>query len=120
MADPRDGRRSRRHPLTPMSRDMLVLDPQDPVVEAWQRMQDLSTELAVVCEATRVVAVVSQRPLAVTIRRVVSTRTRWGCALVAPRVGVGDRSVWGGALAGRDQHAPGPAGVGALAFPAAL
>ena len=81
MADPRDGRRSRRHPLTPMStlarlaatspditaipvstvmsREVLVVDPRDPVVEVWQRMQDVSTELAVVREATRVVAVVS-------------------------------------------------------------
>jgi CBS domain-containing protein len=85
VADPRDGRRSRRHPLTPMStlarlaatspditaipvstvmsREVLVVDPRDPVVEVWQRMQDVSTELAVVREATRVVAVVSQRTL---------------------------------------------------------
>ena len=74
MASPRAGRRSRRHPLTPMSvlaplaatspdllsdittvpvaavmsRDLLVVHSQDPVVEVWQRMQDSATDLAVV------------------------------------------------------------------------
>jgi acetoin utilization protein AcuB len=48
-----------------ISRDVLVVDPQDPVVEVWQRMQDVATELAVVHDATRVVAVVSQHTLAV-------------------------------------------------------
>lgn len=48
-----------------MTRDVLVVAPQDPVVEVWQHMQDLATELAVVRDATRVVAVVSQRTLAV-------------------------------------------------------
>jgi CBS domain-containing protein len=48
-----------------MSRDLVVVHPPDPVVEVWQRMQDLATELAVVCDDTRVVAVVSQRTLAV-------------------------------------------------------
>jgi CBS domain-containing protein len=91
VAGPRDGRRSRRPPLTPMSalaplaatspdllrditmvpmaavmsHDPLVVHPQDPVVEVWQRMQDSATKLAVVCDATRVVAVVSQHTLAV-------------------------------------------------------
>lgn len=91
MAGPRAGRRSGRHPLTPMSaltplaatspdllsdiitvpvavvmsRDPLVVHSQDPVVEVWQRMQDSATELAVVCDTTRVVAVVSQHTLAV-------------------------------------------------------
>jgi CBS domain-containing protein len=48
-----------------MSRELLVVHSQDPVVEVWQRMQDSATELAVVCDGTRVVAVVSQRTLAV-------------------------------------------------------
>ena len=52
-----------------MSRDLLVVHSQDPVVEVWQRMQDSATDLAVVCDGTRVVAVVSQRTLAV----------RWPC-----------------------------------------
>ncbi|MBV9143710.1 MAG: CBS domain-containing protein [Pseudonocardiales bacterium] len=48
-----------------MSRDVLVVGPQDPVVEVWQRMQNLRASVAVVCDATRVVAVVSERTLAV-------------------------------------------------------
>lgn len=48
-----------------MSRDVLVVDPQDPVVEVWQRMQDLATRIAVVRDANRVIAVVSQHTLAV-------------------------------------------------------
>lgn len=48
-----------------MSRDVLVVSAQDPVVEVWQRMQDLGTPVAVVCDAARVVAVVSQHTLAV-------------------------------------------------------
>jgi CBS-domain-containing membrane protein len=47
-----------------MSRDVLVVNRQDPVVQVWQRMQDVIAELAVVCDATRVVAVVSRRTLA--------------------------------------------------------
>ncbi|HSL06628.1 MAG TPA: CBS domain-containing protein [Pseudonocardiaceae bacterium] len=48
-----------------MSRDVLVVDPHDSVVEVWQRMQDLAARIAVVRDATRVVAVVSQYTLAV-------------------------------------------------------
>jgi len=48
-----------------MSHDVLVVDPQDSVVEVWQRMQDLATRIAVVRDATRVIAVVSQHTLAV-------------------------------------------------------
>jgi CBS domain-containing protein len=47
-----------------MSRDVLVVDAQAPVVEVWQRMQDGNAEVAVVGDATRVAAVVSQRTLA--------------------------------------------------------
>jgi CBS domain-containing protein len=48
-----------------MSRDVLVVGTQDPVIEVWQRMQDLNAPLAVVREDTRIVAVVSQRTLAI-------------------------------------------------------
>jgi CBS domain-containing protein len=48
-----------------MSREVLVVGPQDPVVEVWQRMHDVATSMAVVCEGTRVVAVISERTLAV-------------------------------------------------------
>jgi CBS domain-containing protein len=48
-----------------MSRDVLVVGPQDPVVEVWQRMRDAGTPVAVVCEDTRVIAVISQHTLAV-------------------------------------------------------
>ena len=37
-----------------MSREVLVVGPQDPVVEVWQRMHDVATSMAVVCEGTRV------------------------------------------------------------------
>jgi CBS domain-containing membrane protein len=47
-----------------MSREVLVVNPQEPVIEAWQRMQDMATPVAVVCENTRVVAVISERTLA--------------------------------------------------------
>jgi CBS domain-containing protein len=49
---------------TVMSRDPLVVGLQDPVIEVWQRMQDMATPVAVVCEGTRVIAVVSERILA--------------------------------------------------------
>jgi CBS domain-containing protein len=48
-----------------MSRDVLVIGLQDPVVEVWQRMREAGTPVAVVCEDTRVVAVISQHTLAV-------------------------------------------------------
>jgi CBS domain-containing protein len=47
-----------------MSGDVLVVDVQDPVIEVWQRMQDLDTRVAVVRDGTRTVAVISQRTLA--------------------------------------------------------
>jgi CBS domain-containing protein len=90
VAIPRAGRSSGRRLVTPMStltqltgtspgvstditalpvsvvmcREVLVVGPQDSVVEVWQRMQNVAAELAVVCDATRVVAVVSQHTLA--------------------------------------------------------
>jgi len=47
-----------------MVRDVPVVDGQDPVVEVWQRLHDLDSPMAVVCDGTRIVAVVSQRTLA--------------------------------------------------------
>jgi len=47
-----------------MSRDVLVVDAQDPIIEVWQRMHDLGTPVAVVRDDSRIVAVVSQRTLA--------------------------------------------------------
>jgi CBS domain-containing protein len=47
-----------------MSHDVLVVDAQDPIIEVWQRMQDLGTPVAAVCEGTRIIAVISQHTLA--------------------------------------------------------
>jgi len=47
-----------------MPRDVLVVDAQDPIIEVWQRMHDLGTPVAVVRDDSRIVAVVSQRTLA--------------------------------------------------------
>jgi CBS domain-containing protein len=47
-----------------MSRDVLVVDAQDPLIEVWQRMHDLDRPVAAVRDNSRIVAVVSQRTLA--------------------------------------------------------
>ena len=47
-----------------MVSDVPVVDGHDPVVEVWQRLHDLDSPVAVVCDGTRVVAVVSQHTLA--------------------------------------------------------
>ena len=47
-----------------MSQDVLVVKGQDPIIEVAQRMHDLDTPVAVVCDDSRMVAVVSQRTLA--------------------------------------------------------
>jgi CBS domain-containing protein len=47
-----------------MSRDVPVVDGHDPVIEVWQRLHELGTPVAVVRDGTRIVAVVSQRTLA--------------------------------------------------------
>ena len=47
-----------------MVSDVPVIDGHDPVVEVWQRLHNLDSPVAVVCEGTRVVTVVSQRTLA--------------------------------------------------------
>jgi CBS domain-containing protein len=47
-----------------MVSDVPVVDRHDPVVEVWQRLYNLDNPVAVVCEGTRVVAVVSQHTLA--------------------------------------------------------
>ena len=44
--------------------DVPVVDGHDPLVEVWQRLQDLDSPVAAVCDGTRVVAVVSQLTLA--------------------------------------------------------
>jgi CBS domain-containing protein len=49
---------------TVMISDVPVVDRHDPVVEVWQRLHNLDSPVAVVCDGTRVVAVVSQRTLA--------------------------------------------------------
>lgn len=49
---------------TVMVSDVPVIDGHDPVVEVWQRLHNLDSPVAVVCDGTRVVAVVSQRTLA--------------------------------------------------------
>jgi CBS-domain-containing membrane protein len=47
-----------------MARDVPVVDPEDPVIEVWQRLQNLDSPVAVVRDGNRIVAVVSQRTLA--------------------------------------------------------
>jgi CBS domain-containing protein len=47
-----------------MARDVPVVDSQDPVIEVWQRLQDLNSPVAVVRDGNRIAAVVSQRTLA--------------------------------------------------------
>lgn len=47
-----------------MACDVPVVDGHDPIVTVWQRLHDLDSPVAVVCDSTRVVAVVSQRTLA--------------------------------------------------------
>lgn len=47
-----------------MARDVPVVDAQDPIVEVWQRLQDLDSPMAVVRDGNHIVAVVSQRTLA--------------------------------------------------------
>jgi CBS domain-containing protein len=47
-----------------MVRNVPVVDAHDPIVTVWQRLHDLDSPVAVVCDGTRVVAVVSQRTLA--------------------------------------------------------
>jgi CBS domain-containing protein len=47
-----------------MTGNVLTVHPHDRVVEVWQGMQNLGTRLAVVVDGTRVVAVVSERVLA--------------------------------------------------------
>jgi CBS domain-containing protein len=49
---------------TVMISDVPVIDGHDPVVEVWQRLDNLDSPVAVVCDGTRAVAVVSQRILA--------------------------------------------------------
>jgi len=47
-----------------MVSDVPVVNGHDPVVEVWQRLHILDSPVAVVCDGTRVVAVVSQHTLA--------------------------------------------------------
>jgi CBS domain-containing protein len=47
-----------------MARDVPVVNSQDPVIEVWHRLQDLNSPVAVVRDGNRVIAVISQRTLA--------------------------------------------------------
>lgn len=47
-----------------MARDVPVVDAHDPVTAVWQRLHDLDSPLAVVRDGSRIVAVISQRTLA--------------------------------------------------------
>ena len=47
-----------------MARDMPVVDSHDPMTAVWQRLHDLDSPMAVVRDGSRIIAVISQRTLA--------------------------------------------------------